>query len=273
MLKKEGIPDNVLNARYNDIEAEIIADAGKTGSVKIAIYMAGYGGTDIKLRGNLEMWFARELQGVEEPELRKQIQEKAEKEMLRRSGWLVDPGASKFFLSLEDDLMRIFSGETLEAMLQKLGIEEEEAITHPWANNAQMWVEGRNYDIRKQLLKYDDVMNEQKKVIYARRYDLMSETTDFSDDVSDMSHEVIANIKYNNVPENTPSDFWNYQVINNNLVVYFGPNIELTKNENMPLDNAVEIISENAAEKMKKKKKYIHMKWCDIWKEQFFKYW
>ena len=108
------------------------------------------------------MWFARELQGVEEPELRKQIQEKAEKEMLRRSGWQVDPGASKFFLSLEDDLMRIFSGETLEAMLQKLGIEEEEAITHPWANNAQMWVEGRNYDIRKQLLKYDDVMNEHR---------------------------------------------------------------------------------------------------------------
>ena len=103
-------------------------------------------------------------------------------------------------------------------------------------------------------------MNEQQKVIYAQRYDLMSETTDFSDDVSDMSHEVIANIIYNNVPENTPSDFWNYQVINNNLVVYFGPNIEPTKNENMPLDNAVEIISENAAEKMKKKKKYIHMK-------------
>ena len=286
LLKKEGIPHNVLNARYHDVEAEIIADAGKPGAVTIATNMAGRG-TDIKLGGNLEMRLARELVGVEDDEIRKQIQEKAEKEIARdfeivkqagglyvvgterhesrridnqlrgRSGRQGDPGASKFFLSLEDDLMRIFGGDRLDSMLQKLGIEEGEAITHPWVNKAlekaQKRVEGRNYDIRKQLLKYDDVMNEQRKVIYAQRYDLMSETTDFSEDVEDMRLEVINKIIYNNVPENTPSDMWDYQVINDRLNAYFGSNIELSKDENMSRDNAVEIISEQVSVKMKKK--------------------
>ena len=286
LLKKEGIPHNVLNARYHDVEAEIIADAGKPGAVTIATNMAGRG-TDIKLGGNLEMRLARELVGVEDDEIRKQIQEKAEKEIARdfeivkqagglyvvgterhesrridnqlrgRSGRQGDPGASKFFLSLEDDLMRIFGGDRLDSMLQKLGIEEGEAITHPWVNKAlekaQKRVEGRNYDIRKQLLKYDDVMNEQRKVIYAQRYDLMSETTDFSEDVEDMRLEVINKIIYNNVPENTPSDMWDYQVINDRLNAYFGSNIALSKDENMSRDNAVEIISEQVSAKMKKK--------------------
>ena len=286
LLKKEGIPHNVLNARYHDVEAEIIADAGKPGAVTIATNMAGRG-TDIKLGGNLEMRLARELVGVEDDEIRKQIQEKAEQEIARdfeivkqagglyvvgterhesrridnqlrgRSGRQGDPGASKFFLSLEDDLMRIFGGDRLDSMLQKLGIEEGEAITHPWVNKAlekaQKRVEGRNYDIRKQLLKYDDVMNEQRKVIYAQRYDLMSETTDFSEDVEDMRLEVINKIIYNNVPENTPSDMWDYQVINDRLNAYFGSNIALSKDENMSRDNAVEIISEQVSAKMKKK--------------------
>lgn len=286
LLKKEGIAHNVLNARYHDIEAEIIADAGKPGAVTIATNMAGRG-TDIKLGGNLEMRLARELVGVGDEETRKQIQEKAEQEIARdfeivkkagglyvvgterhesrridnqlrgRSGRQGDPGASKFFLSLEDDLMRIFGGDRLDSMLQKLGIEEGEAITHPWVNKAlekaQKRVEGRNYDIRKQLLKYDDVMNEQRKVIYAQRYDLMSETTDFSEDVEDMRLEVINKIIYNNVPENTPSDMWDYQIINDRLNAYFGPNITLGRDENMSRDNAVEIISERVNEKMKKK--------------------
>lgn len=286
LLKKEKIPHNVLNARYHDIEAEIIADAGCPGAVTIATNMAGRG-TDIKLGGNLEMRLARELNGVEDPELRRTIQANVERDIARdfeivkkagglyvigterhesrridnqlrgRSGRQGDPGASKFFLSLEDDLMRIFGGDALDKMLKKFGIEEGEAITHPWVNKAlekaQMRVEGRNYDIRKQLLKYDDVMNEQRGVIYAQRHELMSEAADFNADISDMRREVITNIIYNNVPENTPSDFWNYQTINDNLAAYFGSEIILNKGENMSRDNAVEIISERVAEKMKKK--------------------
>lgn len=286
LLKKAGVAHNVLNARYHDIEAEIIADAGKPGAVTIATNMAGRG-TDIKLGGNLEMRLAREQQGIEDPDIIRSIQEKAEADIKRdfemvkqagglyvigterhesrridnqlrgRSGRQGDPGASKFFLSLEDDLMRIFGGATLDTMLQKLGIEEGEAITHPWVNKAlekaQMRVEGRNYDVRKQLLKYDDVMNEQRKVIYAQRHDLMSEKADFSEYIEDMREEVANDIVYQNVPDNTPSDFWDYDVINDILNAHFGAGVTLSKDENMSRHNAVEIILEQINQKMKEK--------------------
>jgi preprotein translocase subunit SecA len=291
LLKKSGIPHNVLNARYHDVEAQIIADAGKPGAVTIATNMAGRG-TDIKLGGNLEVRLARELLGVEAPELRKQIQEKIEKEIAEdfetvkkagglyvvgterhesrridnqlrgRSGRQGDPGASKFFLSLEDDLMRIFGAERLDSMLQKLGIEDGEAITHPWVNKAlekaQMRVEARNYDIRKHLLKFDDVMNDQRKVIYGQRSDLMAETKDFSEEIDDMRFEVANDIVFGNIPENTPAEFWDYKLINEELAANFGSDIFLSNGEGLTRDNAVDLVFEKIKEKTKAKEKLYH---------------
>lgn len=290
LLKKTKIPHNVLNARYHDIEAEIIADAGKPGAVTIATNMAGRG-TDIKLGGNLEVRLAKDLAGVEDPAEIERITEKDKKEIqeaeelvksagglfvvgterhesrridnqLRgRSGRQGDPGASKFFLSLEDDLMRIFGAEKLDSMLVKLGIEEGEAITHPWVNKAlekaQMRVEARNYDIRKHLLKFDDVMNDQRKIIYGQRYALMDEKMNMSDDIDDMRLDVIQKIIFSFIPENTPSDYWDYKVINEKLNEYFGNDISLEQEENLSRSMAVDLIYQRVKEKMTaKEQKY-----------------
>lgn len=288
LLTKAGIQHNVLNARYHDIEAQIIAEAGHSGAVTIATNMAGRG-TDIKLGGNLEARLEKELAGVNDPDEIEHIRQRIETEIkedekivkaagglyvigterhesrridnqLRgRSGRQGDPGASKFFLSLEDDLMRIFGAEKLDSTLKKLGIEEGEAITHPWVNKAlekaQMRVEARNYDIRKHLLKFDDVMNDQRKVIYAQRYELMSEDKDFSEDINDMREEVITDIIYGNVSENTPSEFWDYDVINAQLKEIFGPDIFLEKRDNISRDESVDILLERAKEQIAQKEK------------------
>lgn len=206
-LKKHAIPHNVLNARYHEQEAQIIAEAGRPGAVTLSTNMAGRG-TDIKLGGNFDVRLKAELAdmpaGPEREAKIKQIADeiKADAEVVKKAGGLYvigterhesrridnqlrgrsgrqgDPGASKFFLSLEDDLMRIFGSDRLDSLLKKLGLKEGEAITHPWINRAlekaQSKVEARNYDARKHVLKYDNVMNDQRKVIYDLRRELMA---------------------------------------------------------------------------------------------------
>jgi preprotein translocase subunit SecA len=239
LLKKEGIPHNVLNARQHEKEAQIVADAGKLGAVTIATNMAGRG-TDIKLGGNVEMKVLEALAAdphLHPDEVRARIEaEHADEEaavkaagglyvlaterhesrridnQLRgRSGRQGDPGRSSFFLSLEDDLMRIFGSDRLDKVLSTLGMKEGEAIVHPWVNKslekAQGKVEGRNFDIRKQLLKFDDVMNDQRKVIFGQRMEIM-EAADLSEIVDDMRHQVVDDLVDTYMPAKSYADQW-----------------------------------------------------------------
>jgi preprotein translocase subunit SecA len=240
LLKKKRIPHNVLNARYHEQEAMIIAQAGRFGAVTIATNMAGRG-TDIQLGGNPDMRCKTELDDVADPLAREQsaiairAEVAAEKQkvidagglyiigterhesrridnQLRgRSGRQGDPGASKFFLSLEDDLMRIFGSERMDGILQRLGLQEGEAITHPWVNKAlekaQQKVEARNYEIRKNLLRFDDVMNDQRKAIYEQRIDLMT-AADVADTIADMRHDVVLELVARHIPEKAYPEQW-----------------------------------------------------------------
>src|SRR5579859_1026180 len=240
MLAKRKIPHEVLNARHHEREAQIVALAGVPGAVMIATNMAGRG-TDIQLGGNIEVRLQAELPAIldeaarekREAEIRADVAEKKkialeagglyvigterhesrriDNQLRGRSGRQGDPGASKFFLSLEDDLMRIFGSQRMDGMLQKLGLKEGEAIIHPWINKAlekaQQKVEARNFDIRKNLLKYDDVMNDQRKVIYEQRKELMS-ATDVGQEVADMRHEVVEDLVLRCIPERAYPEQW-----------------------------------------------------------------
>jgi len=240
LLKERGIPHSVLNARFHEQEATIIAQAGAPGAVTIATNMAGRG-TDIKLGGNLDMRLRQEAADIvdaaeraaREAAIRAEIvgfhervktagglfvigterheSRRIDNQLRGRSGRQGDPGASNFFLSLEDDLMRIFGSDRMGGMLQKLGLKEGEAIIHPWINKAlekaQKKVEARNFDTRKNLLKYDDVMNDQRREVYAQRREFM-DATDVSETVRDMRHEIVDKLVMLRIPERAFAEQW-----------------------------------------------------------------
>ena len=240
LLKQQEIPHQVLNARFHEQEAHIIARAGEPGAVTIATNMAGRG-TDIQLGGNLDMRIQNEVAGGDPTKVaaitadveakkadvlaagglyvigtERHESRRIDNQLRGRSGRQGDPGTSKFFLSLDDDLMRIFGSERMDGMLQKLGLEEGEAIIHPWINKAlekaQEKVEARNFEIRKQLLKYDDVMNDQRKVIYEQRKDIMR-SEDVSATITDMRHQVIEDLVASAIPAGTYAEQWNIDTL------------------------------------------------------------
>ena len=242
-LKKAKIKHTVLNARFHEMEAQIIAGAGEPGAVTIATNMAGRG-TDIQLGGNFDMRVASEAAPIEDEAeqaakieaIKAEIAERRQvvldagglcvigterhesrridNQLRGRSGRQGDPGLSKFFLSLQDDLMRIFATDRLDGMLRRLGLKEDEAIAHPWINKAlekaQQKVEARNFDIRKNLLKFDNVMNDQRKVIYEQRRDIMS-AKEVAELVEGMRHDVVGDLVRRAIPPNSYAEQWDTQ--------------------------------------------------------------
>jgi preprotein translocase subunit SecA len=249
LLKQNDIEHNVLNARFHEQEAQIIAQAGAPGAITIATNMAGRG-TDIKLGGNIEMRTAIELADLAEgPQREAAIQSiqaeidanreivlgagglfvigterhesrRIDNQLRGRSGRQGDPGRSRFYLSLEDDLMRIFGSERLDSMLQKLGLKEGEAIVHNWINKAlekaQQKVEARNFDIRKNILKFDNVMNDQRKVIFEQRIGLMQGVA-VAETVDDMRHQVVDDLVKKHIPENAYAEQWDAEGLHTRL--------------------------------------------------------
>lgn len=288
LLKKEKITHQVLNARFHEQEALIIAQAGAPGSVTIATNMAGRG-TDIQLGGNIDMLIKQ--QTVNEPDeskhaaieehLRAEVaanrkiviaagglyiigterheSRRIDNQLRGRSGRQGDPGGSKFYLSLQDDLMRIFGSERMDGMLKKLGLEEGEAIVHPWINKAlekaQQKVEARNFDIRKNLLKFDDVMNDQRKVIYEQRKELMA-SEDVSATISDMRHNVVEGVVAACIPEKAYQEQWDTAALHEEGLRLFGlelPVDEWAKEEGVADEQILERILDAANRKMAEK--------------------
>ncbi len=253
-LRERKVPHQVLNARHHEREAFIIAQGGEPSAVTIATNMAGRG-TDIRLGGNADMRIVQELgdlpEGLErdakEAEIRAEVEDRKKKviaagglfvvaterhesrridnQLRGRSGRQGDPGNSRFFLSLQDDLMRIFGSDRMDGWLQRLGLKEGEAVVHGWINKAieraQRKVEERNYEIRKNLLKFDDVMNDQRKVIYAQRIGIMK-TDDVSETVRDYREEAIEAIVEDAIPEGAYAEQWDIEGLHTRILGVFG---------------------------------------------------
>jgi preprotein translocase subunit SecA len=274
LLTKKKIKHSVLNARFHEQEAKIVAQAGAPGAITIATNMAGRG-TDIKLGGNFEMRVALEpgtdpaviaaeiaqhheavkaagglfVIGTERHESRR-----IDNQLRGRSGRQGDAGASRFFLSLEDDLMRIFGSDRMGGMLQRLGLQEGEAIIHPWINKAlekaQKKVEQRNFDMRKDVLKYDDVMNDQRKEVYAQRREFMSSAS-VTAAVAEMRDDVIANLVTLRIPERAFAEQWQSAELAQDIQRVLGldlPVVEWAAEEGIDESHLRERITQAAAE-------------------------
>jgi len=278
----------VLNARYHEQEASIISQAGLPAAVTIATNMAGRG-TDIQLGGNAEMRIEHELadmapgpeRDAREAAIRAQVDERKQQSLaagglyvigterhesrridnqLRgRSGRQGDPGHSKFFLSLQDDLMRIFGSDRMDGMMQKLGLKEGEAIVHPWINRAlakaQQKVEARNFDIRKNLLKFDDVMNDQRKVVFDQRIELMDGQT-VAETVNDMRHDVIEDLVAKHIPEKAYAEQWDTEGLQTEVRRLLNldlPVVDWAKEEGIAEEEVTERLKKAADEAMARK--------------------
>jgi preprotein translocase subunit SecA len=305
LLKQKGIPHSVLNARYHEQEAHIIAEAGVPGMVTVATNMAGRG-TDIQLGGNLQMRIERDTAGMTDVaaiqakigEIKADIAAKREQvlnsgevlvideakkktvtfpgglfiigterhesrridnQLRGRSGRQGDPGRSKFYLSLEDDLMRIFAPARMDSMLQRLGLKEGEAIVHPWVSKAlekaQQKVEARNFDIRKNLLKFDNVMNDQRKVIYEQRRELMA-AEDLKEEIGVMRKETVDGLISAHIPEKAFAEQWDAAGLHEEVLRIFGidlPVVEWAKEEGIADEAIRERVQDAVDRKMAEK--------------------
>ncbi|MBS1084686.1 preprotein translocase subunit SecA [Gluconobacter sphaericus] len=282
ILTQRGIPHNVLNARQHEKEAIIVAQAGAPGAITIATNMAGRG-TDIKLGGNIEMLVKASIENVEdeaqreavEQDIRASVEEhheevhkagglyvigterhesrRVDNQLRGRSGRQGDPGNSRFFLSLEDDLIRIFASDRMGTMMQKMGLKEGEAIVHPWLNKAlekaQKRVEARNFDMRKNTLKYDDVMNDQRKEVYAQRREYMA-TEDLSGVIAELREHTIEDLVHAHIPEKSFAEAWDTEGLTKEVSRILNldlPIADWAKEDGMDSEGVIERIQAEAA--------------------------
>ncbi len=247
LLKKEGIPHNVLNAKFHEREAEIVADAGRHGAVTIATNMAGRG-TDIKLDEEAKAAGGLRIIGTERHESRR-----IDNQLRGRSGRQGDPGESKFYISLEDDLMRLFGSERLMAAFNTLGVPENEEIQHKMLSNAiekaQEKIEGNNFGIRKHLLEYDQVMNEQREIIYAERKRVLNGES-MRDSVMKMIRDTVASYVGMVAHDDVSKDEWDLNELNMLLFNTFGAmfNVNADMVSGLKTDDLADVIADKAVE-------------------------